>query len=161
MTDALAHALSTLKSEEVLDENAEDQAAQWGVKGMRWGFRKPGTRGSTPPSTRKKGDGDDRDNDDVPAVSRKTARQMSDQELRDSINRLRMEKEFRQLTVPERQKSLVKEILVSSGAAVAKNVLTTAGTTYLNQAVSVGLNKALPPEYRVVKQEGKKKDNKD
>ncbi len=159
MTDALAHALDTLQSNMVLDSSAEDQEEQAGVKGMRWGFRKPGTRGSTPPSTRKKGDGDDRDNDDVPAVSRKTARQMSDQELRDSINRLRMEKEFRQLTVPERRKSVVKEVLASSGAQVARNVLTTAGTAYLNQAVSVGLNRALPPEYRVTgKQEKKNKD---
>lgn len=36
-----------------MDDILEDVVAHYGIKGMRWGVRRKGTRGSTPPSSRK------------------------------------------------------------------------------------------------------------
>lgn len=143
-------------------EKTEEDVEQAGVKGMRWGFRKPGTRGSTPPSKRKaKGSEDDKV--DAPAKP-KTVKGMSDQELRDAINRLQAEKTYAQLTTPQKSQNVVAEVLKNSTKAIATQVITQVGTAYLKQAIGVNLDKVLPAQYASAKalkdEKPAEKDNK-
>ena len=113
-----------------------DILAQFGVRGMKWGVRKPTTRGSTPPSKRTpKEGGEKRQSLDMHS--------MSDAELRNAINRIKMQKEYAQLTAPPpkekgRGRQLVENIVFSSAEAAGKKVLTGALTNVLENA--------LPPE---------------
>lgn len=128
-----------------------DSLAHYGVKGQRWGFRKATTRGGTPPSKRKaKTEADDKD----AAPKKKTVKDLSDQELRDNINRLLMEKQYTQLTTPAKAESVVSSVLKNSGKAIAGQVITQVGTAYLSKAIGVNLNKALPEAYRVTGKKG-------
>ena len=95
-----------------------DVLAQFGVRGMKWGVRKPTTRGSTPPSKRApKEGGEKRQSLDMHS--------MSDTELRNAINRIKMQKEYAQLTAPPpkekgRGRQLVENIVFSSARPPAR-----------------------------------------
>lgn len=79
-----------------------------GVKGMRWGVRKSKGAGSS--IKRKKNTKRSRE---------KSIKKMTDQELRERINRLQLEKQYRQLTKPD----------MSEGKQFVKNILKTSATT--------------------------------
>lgn len=136
----------------VLPRDEETEAEQYGVRGQRWGFRKATTRGGTPASKRK-AKVDEGVNKDEP--KKKSVKDLSDSELNERIRRLQAEKQYAQLTTPEKSKSVVKEVLANSAKSIAGQVLTQVGTAYISKAVGVNLNKALPEEYRVTG--GKKK----
>ena len=114
-----------------------DILAQFGVRGMKWGVRKPTTRGSTPPSKRApKEGGEKRQSLDMHS--------MSDTELRNAINRIKMQKEYAQLTAPPpkekgRGRQLVENIVFSSAEAAGKKVLTGALTNVLENALPPAL----------------------
>lgn len=90
----------------------EDELAHAGVKGMRWGHRK-----------RAKAEAK------AAAANKPSIRSMSDDELRNAINRIKMEREFVKLTTPE----------VSKGRKIVSNILMDVGQTqskaFLNQVV--------------------------
>lgn len=134
-----------------------DYLEHYGVRGMRWGIRRATTRGGTPPSKRKakvdEGVKKDEPNKDEP--KKKSVKDLSDSELNERIRRLQAEKQYAQLTTPEKAKSVVKEVLANSAKSIAGQVLTQVGTAYISKAVGVNLNKALPEAYRVTG--GKKK----
>ena len=115
----------------------DDILAQFGVRGMKWGVRKPTTRGSTPPSKRApKEGGEKRQSLDMHS--------MSDAELRNAINRIKMQKEYAQLTAPPpkekgRGRQLVENIVFSSAEAAGKKVLTGALTNVLENALPPAL----------------------
>ena len=115
----------------------DDILAQFGVRGMKWGIRKPTTRGSTPPSKRApKEGGEKRQSLDMHS--------MSDAELRNAINRIKMQKEYAQLTAPPpkekgRGRQLVENIVFSSAEAAGKKVLTGALTNVLENALPPAL----------------------
>jgi len=114
-----------------------DILAQFGVRGMKWGVRKPTTRGSTPPSKRTpKEGGEKRQSLDMHS--------MSDTELRNAVNRIKMQKEYAQLTAPPpkekgRGRQLVENIVFSSAEAAGKKVLTGALTNVLENALPPAL----------------------
>ena len=137
----------------IASEKKPGDVEQAGVKGMRWGFRKATTRGGTPPSKRK-AKGETKKDDDGEKPKKKSVKDLSDQELRDNINRLLMEKQYAQLTTPAKAESVVSSVLKSSGKAIAGQVLTQVGTAYLSKAIGVNLNKALPEAYRVTGKKG-------
>ena len=115
----------------------DDILAHFGIKGMKWGVRKPTTRGSTPPSKRApKEGGEKRQSLDMHS--------MSDTELRNAINRIKMQKEYAQLTAPppkekSRGRQLVENIVFSSAEAAGKKVLTGALTNVLENALPPAL----------------------
>lgn len=135
----------------VLSRNEETEAKQYGVRGQRWGFRKATTRGSTPASKRKaKVDNGDKKEE----AKKKSAKDLTDSELRDAINRVQLEKQYNQLTTPQKAESVVASVLKTAGKQVATQVITQVGTAYLSKAVGVNLNKALPQAYRVTGKKG-------
>ena len=94
-----------------------------GIKGMKWGVRRYRNRdGSLTPAGKK------RYNDSTPAHEHhkrvydgKKASQLSDQELRDRLNRLNMEKQYNQLTQQETSpgKKFIKDAVYNAGKQVA------------------------------------------
>lgn len=161
LTEAtVAHALDMFGSIKLSDLDNGETIAQAGIKGMKWGVRR------TPEQLgRAKGKSADSDDGDTApakpkasAPAKKSTKSMSDTELREALNRLQMEKQYQQLTAPDKSKNLVGEILRQTGGQVAKNVLTSVATAYIGRAVNVNLNRALPDAYRVPIAEAKKKD---
>lgn len=94
----------------------DDVLKHFGVKGMKWGVRKATTRGSTPPSKR------------PPKSESLGMHSMSDAELRNAINRIKLQQEYARLTAPppkekSRSRQLVENIVFSSAEAAGKKVL--------------------------------------
>lgn len=100
----------------VIVEDDED-LAHYGVPGMRWGRRKRKSSSTAHP-------------DSPTRVDPKT---LSDSELKSALSRLKMEREFSQLTAPQVSmgRKIVGEILLDVGKQQAK--------TYLNSVVSAGM----------------------
>lgn len=105
----------------------------YGVLGMKWGVRRDRTKLL---GRKKKGKGIDDSDSQKQSISK-----MTDDELRSRISRLRMEKDYRELTVTKSQKraekgkKFVEDVLTNS----AKNIATQT-VTYL---MGKGVNKAL------------------
>lgn len=119
---------------------------QYGVRGMKWGFRKSTTRGGTPPSNRKaKGEVDDGENSSskrvqTPSHKSKT-KDLSDQELKDRIQRLQNERLYAQLTA--KPENVVVGIIKRSAKKSAEDALTQVSTKLLKQALGKGADKLL------------------
>lgn len=130
----------------VLPRNEETEAEQYGVKGQRWGFRKATTRGGTPASKRKaKGEADEGENSSskrvqTPSHKSKT-KDLSDQELKDRIQRLQNERLYAQLTA--KPENVVVGIIKRSAKKSAEEALTQVSTKLLKQALGAGSEKLL------------------
>lgn len=117
--------------------------AHFGVKGMKWGVRKATTRGSTPPSKRKpKEEGTASEHRQSMGMHA-----MSDTELRNAINRIKLQREYAQLTAPppkekSRGRQVVENIVYGSAEAAGKKVLTGALTNVLNNVLPPALREA-------------------
>lgn len=108
----------------------------YGVLGMKWGRRK--AAGSSSTSSNKKARSEPHD-DYKKAHSSKNVKTMSDKELRDRINRLQMEKQYKQLSAKEKSAGakIVGEILGNAGKQVATKYTAKA----LGSLADMGLNK--------------------
>jgi hypothetical protein len=91
---------------------AEDELAHYGKKGMRWGKRNRRT------SERKQGNADK-------AAARAKTKDMSNEDLKKAIDRLKLEKEYKQLNAHEISagQKLALEILRDVGKQTAKNYI--------------------------------------
>lgn len=117
-----------------------DHLEHYGVLGMRWGKRKDGSKGSA------------RANNKRYKKIMKDARKadigkMSDKELRDKINRLSMEKQYRQITAKE----------LSTGKSVAKSIITDAAKEVAKNRVKEVMNVSLKTAEKMVAKSLKKK----
>lgn len=113
-----------------------------GIKGMRWGRRRyQNPDGSLTPEGKKRyGDDDlEPDHEDSSRARAKRAGAMSDKELRDSINRLQMEKQYAQLTKKEksRGRQMVEDALLEAG----KNTIRSATESLAKAGIGVMLRK--------------------
>ena len=139
-----------LPSDAYTYETFGDFLAHYGVLGMHWGVRKPGTRGGTPPSNRKKGSvvkknssGGNSDKKASKDVENKTnsphkkppskkpdrasLATMSDAELQQRLNRMRLEQQFLDMTkVPPKTKSIGRQTVES----ILLNATKSVGTAY-------------------------------
>lgn len=104
-----------------------------GIKGMRWGRRRfQNHDGSlTPAGKQRYGDGPD----DYDPVGR-----MSDQELRQRINRIDMERRYRDLT--KRQKSAGEKFVTDVLLQAGKNVAAEYTAKYMKQGIESILKKS-------------------
>lgn len=107
-----------------------------GILGMKWGVRRSAAQIRRSTGSSKKGSPEDYKK----AHSSKSARAMSDKELRDRINRLQMEKQYSQLT--QRDKS--------AGAKFVTNVLTSATQQTASKYVSKYMSKGVDAVIRKV-----------
>lgn len=110
---------------------------QFGVPGMKWGIRKPTTRGSTPPSKRKpKAEGSSVETEG----GHKRVRDMTDAELQSKIRRIQLERQLESLMQkppPPKSKGreLVESILYDTGRDLGKKALTHIGTQALDRVI--------------------------
>lgn len=120
-----------------------------GIKGMRWGVRRtPAQLGHVTANRRpaKKASESSRLPAKASAVSteakaapKKTFREMSDEELREAISRLELEKKYKDLSKPAEQpkvnrgKKFVMDVLEKSGTNIANQVATYAMGALVNQ----------------------------
>jgi hypothetical protein len=94
----------------------------WGVKGMKWGVRKQPKQVLAAKSRRSK------------KMRDKYMKSLSDDELKREVNRLNMEKQYRQLTNKEVGKGRKKV------AAILATAATTVATTYAIKYMTKGAN---------------------
>jgi len=129
----------------VSDESLEESLEHAGVKGMRWGKRK-------------KKSSSESESEPKPDVKK-----MSDDDLKKAINRLKLEREYKQLTTPEvsQGRKIVGEILKDVGKAHAKKYLNNELEKLLTPGNGVSMSTKLavaaaPKPQRVVMQFAKR-----
>lgn len=121
----------------------ENHLEQHGVKGMKWGVRK--RRGSTPSNpSQPKAQPKAQSKPPAKQPTTKTPnsfknkpqnRRMSDAELRNKLNRLQMEKQYKELTSSPKGKSFVRDVLEDTGKQVARQVVKTSANVALEMAI--------------------------
>lgn len=128
--------------------------AHHGIKGMKWGVRRtpaqlghgPGRkrivrRSGLQKSAGRTGSaaGAKRPGTETKSAPKKTFREMSDEELREAISRLELEKKYKDLSRPaeqakvDRGKKFVMDVLEKSGTNIANQVATYAMGALVNQ----------------------------
>ena len=123
----------------------ENHLSQYGVRGMKWGVRKRrGSTSSGPSQSKTKSKPAKQAPTKVPNSfkNKPQNRRMSDAELRNRLNRLQMEKQYKELTTSPKGKSFVKEVLQDTGKQVARQALQTAGKVALQMALESAAGKS-------------------
>ena len=96
---------------------------------MKWGIRRYQNKDGSLTAAGKKRYGDSSSNDEI--------KDLTDQELRDRINRLNLERQYRDLTTPSGQKQTNK------GKQFVTSVLETSGKNIATQLVTYGMGTAV------------------
>ena len=124
-----------------------EELFHYGVLGMRWGVRRSKAqlaraRGSSKKSlffSKKKKNKNIKETKPESAT-KKTVKDMTDDELRKEIGRLELEKRYKDLSGPTEQKKIfngkqfVKEVLETSGKNLATQVVNEMGAKAINKA---------------------------
>lgn len=108
--------------------DSEDDAAHYGVPGMKWGQRKrrgSSSSGSSHAKTSSK-------------TTHPHAKHLSDTELKERIGRLKLEKEYKQLTTPPPSagRKFINELLVGTGKTIATKYAAEYGTKAVAMAIA-------------------------
>jgi len=119
--------------------NADDFLEHYGVKGMRWGFRKDRRTGMYPRRS------------DIESSTRRERRRtvrnrrtLSDSEIRETIDRIRLEKQLRDLINEDLSpgRTFVADVLKGSG----RKVLSTAATGGALYLIRLSLERKWDPK---------------
>lgn len=138
----------------------EDYLCHYGVLGMKWGRRKQRPKSSTISSRRAEKKAEKQRikeaRKELNKPKKKTrVKDLSDQELQSKINRLQMEKRYRDLKKDEVSagRKLLGDILMTSGKTV--------GVQVVNYVAGKAINKAFDDNVvKLHKEDDKKKDKK-
>lgn len=122
--------------------------SHYGIQGMKWGIRRSREQlarlsGKVSEAKAKRA----AKKADVP-TSKKSAKDMSDTELKSEISRLKLEKEYKQLLAESRPgmtkgKKFVEDVLTDSGKALATQVVKHYGAKGLNKLIGETDDKAI------------------
>ena len=131
--------------DEILARNGitPTEIKHYGVLGMKWGVRKDRSSGRSTSKDSRSSSGK-KDSNSSPQRRSNTFRakpenrRMSDAELRQKLNRIQMEKQYRELTTTPKSQNFLKQILAESGKTAMKQVASRA----VNVAVQVAIEKA-------------------
>lgn len=140
----------------------DDRLYHHGIKGMKWGVRRFQTKSGALTALGKKlrrfkSKGDDAPDTDVKKASKpKTVKDMSDSELRSAINRLEMEKRYKELNPEQvsKGKKFVNTVLNNVVAPAAEDVAKQLTKSYMVDAVNKAFK--LPDELKVYTNNKKK-----
>lgn len=117
-----------------------------GVKGMRWGIRRFQNKdGSlTPAGKKRQRDAPDNASEDYKKARAKSVKEMSDAELRSSLNRVQMEQQYRNLTAPQKSagRKLIENILMDSAKQIATPLITKYSSKGVEKLISMGVKAA-------------------
>lgn len=114
---------------------ANNELTHWGIKGMKWGVRRFQNRDGSLTSEGRKRYGDDDDSGSkASANKRKSAREMSDEELFRAVNRARLEDQYNALR-PEHV-STGKKFLTTTWSSVIAPAATNAGRRFLENSLN-------------------------
>lgn len=120
-----------------------------GIKGMRWGIRRFQKKdGSLTPAGKKRRNATDAPvrapSEDYKRARSKTVKQMSDTELRTALNRIQMEQQYKNLTMPTKShgRKLVEGILTDSAKQIATPLIVKYGTKGIDKIITNSINAA-------------------
>lgn len=121
----------------------------YGVLGMKWGVRRYQNKDGTLTNVGKKRTKHNDENDDTTKTASKSSssssnkkniKELSDTELREKINRLQLEKQYKDLAKSEEQiskgKAFVVDVLEKSGKNIATQLTTYVMGTAVNKVLS-------------------------
>lgn len=134
MADNLSEALGALGIKQAEETPLKKALKHHGVKGQKWGVRKPRSAGPGPASQAKpKKTGGNRIEKKAP----KSVKKMSDQELKKIITRIENEKRYAQLTAPKVNAAhkFIKDTMVNVGKQEATKFANKAGAVLVSQAM--------------------------
>lgn len=131
---------------------AENELRHYGVKGMKWGVRRtPAQLGhiirrslkSNVLRKKKGGKGNKKAASSSAASQQKKISDLSDDEIRNRISRLELEKRYKDLTKAEEMKKYNrgKKFCVDVLETIGKNTLTNLGTQAANHVIGNAINK--------------------
>lgn len=109
-----------------------EELMHYGVPGMRWGVRR-----------RRPSDGDGKS-----SKPKKNVKDLSDDELRKRINRLQMEKQYRDLESNDRGKSAVGEFFKEAGKKIILESAVSIGAQVAKHFMAKGVNNLIGEKER-------------
>lgn len=116
-----------------------DSLRHYGIRGQKWGIRRFQRKdGSLTPEGKRRYADDDYHDDYRRAHDSKSVRTMSDQELRNRLNRLQMEVQYKQMTASklDKGKKIVADVLENAGKETAKKYVSKFMTSQIDRILA-------------------------
>lgn len=133
----------------------EDFLEHVGVKGMKWGVRKKrptrvvdfqdrytGARGQVIVPRSKGTKKEDKQIKKVIANARPSAKKLSDEQLRQAINRMQMEKQYNQLTASQKDRHPAVDFIAKHGTKIVGAAVTSVASKQVASALEGAIKKA-------------------
>ena len=119
------------------NKNLDDYLEHSGVLGMRWGIRKDRSSASSPSGKKKVSRFESEEHSNLRSLRAKTGKELSDAEIKTALARLRLEKEYKDLTKREISgaESFVKSVVGDAAKETAKK--------YTAKVMSAGVEKLI------------------